>query len=215
MVKLAPSLPKEYDDNGLESNGRHLLDAYPKQTYLPIVALVRTKEITQTENFERVPKVEIVHVEIAIDEDDADRGRELLQELHDGRVKHIKQPLDLPDTEAPLVPPAPLELEASTGEYTIAIADEAPGTFELSLIAPSGVRVLARHALPRTEYGEIVPGEHSLQLLDPDGALVVLVRQLIAEYEQGFRVTEDVVDAEVVDDPHADEQVDFGGNEDR
>lgn len=197
MVKLAPSLPKEYDDNGLESNTRHLLGIYPKQDYVPVVALVRTKEITQTENFERVPKIEIVHIEIAIDADDQEAVRELLQSLHDGRVQHIKQPLDLPDTE-PAEPPAPLELEASAGEYSIEISDEAPGSFTLRLVAPSGAGVLERHALPRAEYGEIVPGSHPLHLLEP--ALAELVRQLVGEYEQGFAVAaaEDVVDAEVV-----------------
>ncbi|NLP82612.1 hypothetical protein HF576_02000 [Microbacterium sp. CFH 90308] len=198
MVKLAPSLPKEYDDNGLESNTRHLLNIYPKQEYVPVVALVRTKEITQTENFERVPKVEIVHIEIAVDADDQEDVRDLIQRLHDGRVQHIKQPLDLPDTDPE--PATPLELEASVGEYSIEISDEAPGVFGLSLVAASGAHVLDRHALPRAEYGEILPGAHTLHLLEP--ALGELVRQLIGEYEQGFAVSEDdvVVDAELVDE---------------
>ncbi|HEY9310260.1 MAG TPA: hypothetical protein VIP82_20850 [Microbacterium sp.] len=204
MVKLAPSLPKEYDDNGLESNTRYLLGIYPKQEYVPVVALVRTKEITQTENFERVPKLEIVHVEIAIDEDDQEAVRDLLRRLRDRRVQHIKQPLDLPDTEP--VPAVPLELEASAGEYSIEISDEAPGSFELRLVAPSGADVLSRHALPRAEYGEILPGTHPLHLLEP--ALGELVRQLIGEYEQGFAVdeTDDVVDAEVVDETNPTEE---------
>jgi hypothetical protein len=131
MVKLAPSLPKEYDDNGLESNTRHLLGIYPKQEYIPVVALVRTKEITQTENFERVPKLEIVHVEIAIDADDQEAVRELLRGLHDARVQHVKQPLDLPDTDPAQESPAPLELEASTDDVVDAeLVDETDTTEE-------------------------------------------------------------------------------------
>ena len=99
MVKLATTLPKEHEHNGLEPNTRHLLSAYTGQDYLPVVALIRTKEITQTEDFERVPKVEVVAIELAVDEEDAEAVRELLQILHDARVAHIKQPLDLPDTD--------------------------------------------------------------------------------------------------------------------
>ncbi len=129
MVKLAPSLPKEYDDNGLESNTRHLLGIYPKQDYLPIVALVRTKEITQNEHFERVPKVELVHVEIAIDEDDQEALRGLIQRLHDSRVQHVKQPLDLPDVDTDLTVEGPLAIES--GEEVIdaeVVDDDAPLT---------------------------------------------------------------------------------------
>lgn len=198
MVKLSSVLPKEYDDNGLESNSRHLLAAYPKQTYLPVIGLVRTKEITQTENFERVPKVELVHVEIAIDEDDQDRVRELLQELHDSRVRHVKQPLDLPDLEEPPLPPV-LELEASSGEYSIVIVDEPKAKFTLQLVAPSGARVTARHALPRKDYGDIEPGEYSLSSLSGDLASLALA--VIQDFEAGFTTTDaDVVDAELVDD---------------
>lgn len=125
MVKLAPALPKEYDDNGLESNTWHLLGVYTSQKYLPIVALVRTKEITQNEHFERVPKIELVHVEIAIDEADQDAVRELIKQLHDARVQHIKQPLDLPDTDEPSAPAQPLELtQGSTpDEYDVVDAE--------------------------------------------------------------------------------------------
>jgi hypothetical protein len=127
MVKLAASLPKEYDDNGLESNTRHLLGVYPSQEYLPVVGLIRTKEITQTENFERVPKIELVHVEIAIDGEDQDAVRVLLQRLHDARVQHVKQPLDLPDTDdAPAA--GPLALEASDGDVVDAEVVEEPTT---------------------------------------------------------------------------------------
>lgn len=111
MVKLASSLPTEYDDNGIESNGRHLLAAYPKQSCMAVVGLVRTKEITQNESFERIPKIEFVAIELAVDGEDDDAARALLQRLHDSRVQHVKQPLDLPDTEEPAA--APLELEAS------------------------------------------------------------------------------------------------------
>lgn len=99
MVKLSATLPKEHDENGLFPNSRHLLETYTSGKYVPVVALVRTKEITSTEDYIKVPKVEIVHVEGAFDEADADEVRALLLRLHDDRVKHVKQPLDLPDTE--------------------------------------------------------------------------------------------------------------------
>jgi hypothetical protein len=203
MVKLAPALPKEYDDNGLESNTRHLLGIYPKQEYVPIVALIRTKEITQTENFERVPKVELVHVEIAIDADDQEAVRDLIQQLHDARVQHIKQPLDLPDTEEPPLAPI-LELEASDGMYSVIVVDEDKRKFTLVLVAPSGAKVTERHALPRKDYGELEPGDYPLSALTGDA--LELAQALIQDYEQGFAVVDegDVVDAELVDESTTD-----------
>lgn len=128
MVKLASKLPKEYDDNGLEPNSRHLLAAYPKQEYLPVVGLVHTKDITHTEDFERVPRVEFVVIELAIDPDDQEALRGLITRLHDARVAHVKQPLDLPDPDAeqPAEVPAPLELTASVEAVDIVDAEVVP-----------------------------------------------------------------------------------------
>lgn len=197
MVKLAAKLPKEYDDNGLESNTRHLLDAYPKQTYLPVVGLIHTKDITHTEDFERVPRIEFVVIELAVDDDDQEALRGLITRLHDARVKHVKQPLDLPDTEEPPLPTV-LELEASEGMYSVRLVDEQRGKFALHLVAPSGAHVTARHALPRKDYGELEPGEYPLSALSGD--LLELAQALIQDYEQGFTTDGDVVDAELVDD---------------
>lgn len=201
MVKLASSLPKEYDDNGIESNGRHLLGIYPSQKYLPVVALVRTKEITQNDSFEKIPKIEIVAIELAVDEDDQDAARVLLQRLHDGRVRHVKQPLDLPDADEPPVIAQPLELEASTGQYSVRLIDQESGKFSIELRAPSGALVLTRGALPRVEYGELPPGDYPVALLG--GPLGELAELLVQEFEQGFTPEpdeDDVVDAELVDD---------------
>jgi hypothetical protein len=201
MVKLASSLPKEYDDNGIESNGRHLLGIYPSQKYLPVVALVRTKEITQNDSFEKIPKIEIVAIELAVDDDDQDAARALLQRLHDGRVQHIKQPLDLPDADEPPVIAQPLELAASAGQFTVRLTDQEAGKFSIELRAPSGALVLTRSALPRADYGDLLPGDYQVaQLGGPIGELAQL---LVQEFEQGY-TTEfdeaDVVDAELVDD---------------
>lgn len=132
MVKLAAKLPKEYDDNGLESNTRHLLDAYPKQEYLPVVGLIHTKDVTHTEDFERVPRVEFVVIEIAIDADDQEALRGLITRLHDARVRHVKQPLDLPDTDpAESAPDGPLALEAGEDDVVDAeLVDEPTTTTE-------------------------------------------------------------------------------------
>lgn len=110
MTKLSTKLPKEYDDNGLESNTRHLLEIYPSQEYMPVVGMIRTKEVLSDEDFTRVPKVEFVCVELAVDSEDQGAARDLLKKLHDSRVKHIKQPLDLPDVDEPTIDD-PLELE--------------------------------------------------------------------------------------------------------
>lgn len=99
MVKLATTLPKEHDANGLEQNTRFLLDRYTSQELTPVIALVRTKDVHHTEDFERVPRIEFVHVEGAFNEDDADAVRSLLVSLHDNRVRHVKQPLNLPDVD--------------------------------------------------------------------------------------------------------------------
>lgn len=202
MVKLAPGLPKEYDDNGLESNTRHLLGVYTSQEYLPVVALVRTKEITQNEHFERVPKIEIVHIEIAIAADEQEPVRDLIQQLHDARVQHIKQPLDLPDTEEKPEPSAPLELEAGSGTYTLRIVDQPAAKFGVELRAPSGALVLTRNALPRADYGDLLPGDYPLPMLG--GEIGELASALVQEYEQGF--TEEVVEAEVVDEAAGEDQ---------
>lgn len=200
MVKLASSLPKEYDDNGIASNGRHLLGIYPSQTYLPVVALVRTKEITQNDSFERIPKIEIVAIELAVDDDDQDAARALLQRLHDARIQHVKVPLDLPDTDAEPEVVAPLELEASTGQYTLTVVDQPAGKFGVELRAPSGALALTRSALPTTDYDAPFPGTYQVgQLGGPLGELAAL---LVQEFEQGFTTDpeDDVVDAELVED---------------
>lgn len=198
MTKLSAKLPKEYDDNGLGSNTRRLLEVYNSQEYLPIVGLIRTKEVLHDDDHQRVPKIEFVVVELAIDADDERSVRQLLTKLHDDRVKHIKQPLDLPDTEEPPLPTV-LELEASDGMYSVVVVDEDKRKFSLVLIAPSGAKVTERHALPRKDYGDLGPGEYSLSALTGD--VLELAQALIQDYEQGFTTTDpDVVDAEVVDE---------------
>ncbi|OIU88637.1 hypothetical protein [Microbacterium sp. AR7-10] len=117
MVRLAATLPKEHDENGLEANTRHLLGIYTSQEYVPIVALVRTKEILSNEDFQRVPKIELVHVEIAVDAESDVAVRELLLQLHDDRVKHVKQPLDLPDVDEEPAIGEPLSLEQLADPY--------------------------------------------------------------------------------------------------
>lgn len=76
-----------------------------------MIALVHTKDCTDTEDFVRVPRIEVAHIEGAFSEADADEVRALLTRLHDDRVRHIKQPLDLPDTDDTVVE-EPLALEA-------------------------------------------------------------------------------------------------------
>ncbi|WP_431800371.1 hypothetical protein [Microbacterium kunmingense] len=115
VVKLASSLPKEHESNGLEANSRHLIAAYQTQNTIPVVALVRTKDCTDTEEFVRVPRIEIVHIEGAFNDDDADAVRSLLVSLHDDRVRHRREPLDLPDVDADVNADGdgPLQIEAA------------------------------------------------------------------------------------------------------
>lgn len=126
MVKLASTLPKEYDDNGLESNTRHLLEIYTSQKYVAVVALMHTKDVHHTEDFERVPRVELVHIEVALDAEADQRVRDLLLELHDARVSHVKQPLDLPDTddEEPVELVEPLAIEAGDDVVDAEVIDD-------------------------------------------------------------------------------------------
>ena len=125
MVKLASTLPKEHESNGLESNSRHLIAAYTSQDTIPVIALVRTKDCTDTEDFVRVPRIEIVHIEGAFNPDDEDALRSLLVSLHDDRMKHRKQPLDLPDIDDDVEQAEPLALEA--GDVVDAeIVDKSP-----------------------------------------------------------------------------------------
>jgi hypothetical protein len=128
MTKLSTRLPKESEYNGLEPNGRHLLAAYPSQEYVPVVGLIRTKEVLSDKDFMKIPKVEFVHIEGAFDGDAADKVRELLVELHDDRVRHVRQPLDLPDVEeTPPVASAPLELTAAEEDVVDAeVEDDEP-----------------------------------------------------------------------------------------
>jgi hypothetical protein len=131
MVKLASTLPKEHESNGLESNSRHLIAAYQSQDTIPVIALVRTKDCTDTEDFVRVPRIEIVHIEGAFNPDDEDALRSLLVSLHDDRMRHRKQPLDLPDVdEAPLVSD-PLTLEAGDDVVDAEVVDD-DGPLELT-----------------------------------------------------------------------------------
>lgn len=124
MVKLASTLPKEHESNGLESNSRHLIAAYTSQDTIPVIALVRTKDCTDTEDFVRVPRIEIVHIEGAFNDDDADAVRSLLVSLHDDRVKHRKQPLDLPDTDTAPEISEPLALDAGEDVVDAELVDD-------------------------------------------------------------------------------------------
>lgn len=112
MVKLASTLPKEHEANGLEQNSRHLLDRYTSGDLTPVVAVVRTKDVHHTEDYERVARVEIVHIEGAFNDDDADAVRSLLVSLHDDRVRARKQPLDFPD-DVEVTVDDPLAIEAA------------------------------------------------------------------------------------------------------
>lgn len=125
MVKLATTLPKEHEANGLESNSRFLLERYTSQELTPVIALVRTKDVHHTEDFERVPRVEVVHIEAAFNDDDADAVRSLLVSLHDDRVRARKQPLSFPDDEVdePTVD-APRELEAGGDVVDAEVVDD-------------------------------------------------------------------------------------------
>lgn len=129
MVKLASTLPKEHEANGLEQNTRHLIKAYTSQDTIPVVALIHTKDVHDTEDFERIPRVELVAIEAAFDGTDADEVRALLLRLHDDRVRHIAQPLDLPDTDEP---PAGVDgipaLEAAVDVVDAEIVDDEPVT---------------------------------------------------------------------------------------
>ncbi len=124
----------------------------------------------------------------------------MITRLHDARVRHIKQPLDLPDTEEPPLAPI-LELEASDGMYSVIVVDEDKRKFTLVLVAPSGAKVAERHALPRKDYGDLEPGDYPLAALTGD--VLELAQALIQDFEQGFTITDesDVVDAEIVDEP--------------
>lgn len=124
MVKLASTLPKEHEANGLEANSRHLIAAYQSQDTIPVIALVRTKDCTDTEDFVRVPRIEIVHIEGAFNPDDEDAVRSLLVSLHDDRVRHTKQPLDLPDVEEDLAVSDPLAIEAGEDVVDAEVVDE-------------------------------------------------------------------------------------------
>lgn len=130
MVKLASTLPKEHESNGLEANSRHLIAAYTSQDTIPVIALVRTKDCTDTEDFVRVPRIEIVHIEGAFNADDEDAVRSLLVSLHDDRVRHQRQPLDLPDPDEAAEPPAPLELEAGVEVVDAELVDDGPLALE-------------------------------------------------------------------------------------
>lgn len=126
MVKLVAALPKEHESNGLEANSRHLLAAYTSQDTIPVIALIRTKDCTDTEDFVRVPRIEIVHIEGAFNADDEDAVRSLLVSLHDDRVKHRKQPLDLPDVDEPADVSEPLAIEAGEDIVDAEVVDDGP-----------------------------------------------------------------------------------------
>lgn len=115
MVKLAPALPKENESNGLTSHTRDLVGNYDTGVTVPVIAIVRTQEVTRNKEYATVPKLEIVHIEGAFSDDDADAVRSLLVSLHDDRVRARKQPLDFPDE--------------AEGDFGVAVAAiEAAGT---------------------------------------------------------------------------------------
>lgn len=129
MVKLAPALPKENERNGIEARTRDLIRNYDSGQTIPVIMLVRTQEVTRNKDYETVPKVEVVHIE-AVPDDRADEVRQLLVDLHDARLTHVKQPLDLPDTEDDserLKLADPLAIEAADEViYAEVVDDESP-----------------------------------------------------------------------------------------
>lgn len=96
MVKLATKLPKEHSRNGLEARTNDLISTYRDGGTIAVVALVRATEVTDTKDYERIPRIEIVHVETA-DASNDEQIRDLLRDMHDERVRHVQEPIDFGD----------------------------------------------------------------------------------------------------------------------
>lgn len=199
-VHLAGTAPAE-NMNGLVSIESQLIEGRYRGTKYLVVGVVKVTGAKETdkEGFKVNPIVSFTRIEAIPDEMQADALR-LLDGAYEAR--HGGTTLEFPDDEDQ-EPPAPLELEASSGEYQFVVVDTEPGKFTLQVLAPSGALAIERHALPRSVYGEIPPGTYQLVYLG-DEDLHDLATSLVADYEGGF-TSEDLVDAEVIDDDEVDE----------
>lgn len=195
-VHLAGSTPAD-ELNGLPAIADELLDGHlrgDKHLVLGVVKVTGTKSAEKT-GFEVEPIVSFTQIETVPDE----LREQVLDLLHKLRsARSGKTTLDFP-TEEP-APAAPLELTGlDDAGYRFEVKDAAPGSFDLAVRAASGALVDERFHLPRVFYGEIPPGEYQLVHLENE-ELQGLAQAMVREYEAGF-VAEDVVEAEVVEDP--------------
>lgn len=194
-VHLAGSLPSD-DLNGLTHAEQQLVEGHlARRQYLTVgVVMVTGIKTLEKEGFKPNPIISFERVEIVPEQLSAE-ALALLQRIFAARTG--KATLDFPE-EATMAQ-GPLELLSGANAPRVAIIEEAGKKFTLRILVGDSV-VVERHALPRKVYASApAEGEHDLEAI-ADVELLDLVHALIAEWRSTFTVSEDIVDAEVVDD---------------
>lgn len=98
MTKLSSSLPKEYEDDGLSSINRELVE-HPSDTHV-VVAIIDCKQITtDTDTGMQVATARILHIEPLHDEGAADAAREMLARAKERRTNQPALPMEQVDRD--------------------------------------------------------------------------------------------------------------------
>lgn len=91
MTKISSSLPKEYEDDGLGSINRELIE-HPHDTHI-VIAVIDCKSITHdVDKGYEVATARILHIEPMRDEAAAERARDLLQAAQERRTGRTPLP---------------------------------------------------------------------------------------------------------------------------
>ena len=196
-MKIASALPKG-DANGLGHYSSELVKALAKGGKFLVVGVVTTASVQTKEDLDPVPTVRLVRVEMIPDGDKLEKiAAQMLSDLRALRTTGAgQQQFDLRDEAEAEV--GPREIESGAGIH-FKVVDVEPGVFELWLCSRYVDGLLVRR-LPRGVWGEVPPGEYQASQFDE--GLRSLAEALVRDWESnaGASTTNDVVDAEIVDE---------------
>jgi hypothetical protein len=95
MTKLASTLPKALEDDGLASLNRRLIEN-PEQQHLVVAVVDCKKTETVIDEGATIATARVVQIEPVYDEADQDTVAEVLRRASDKRNGRVALPLDLP-----------------------------------------------------------------------------------------------------------------------
>lgn len=105
-IKMAGKLPKDFEQNGLEPHYADLVRD-PRRSRVAVVVFDTAKITKDIANYETVPTIRIVAIEV-VDGEDAGKLRAMLQRVHGDRTGLLELPAEweevLVDLATPTLP---------------------------------------------------------------------------------------------------------------